>query len=364
MGAIISHESRGASFSDPHFTRNHPMDKSPKSKSMSDLSLLHKRNPKGPARDSLELDVEEREGGRGKAVHRELAELEEVTSAQVQSLRREFEEVSAPNAFMSFATLNKFQTRMIRRKGESFYRKLAGISPLLRSPKPSEKDIRALARKLCVRVFKHYRLWDEDEDEPGGDAVVTFEQYLAVVYKMKIKEEKHPSCASQSKSGSKSILKAGWKEEAKGGEGKDVQLRRAVEFQDHPSEEVMDEEWKLKMMTSTRLRDEGQRCGVAGRWKMMMKNGEREKRNEKGMEQGHSGDEEEGTGRRAEVKDLDSKAEEDQGVHSKLELVFELSEEEVHCKLEVMKDIKMSIERELERQQNESKEGKQTLHMK
>ena len=46
------------------------------------------------------------------------------------------------------------------------------------------------------------------------------------------------------------------------------------------------------------------------------------------------------------------------------ELVFELSEEEVHCKLEVMKDIKMSIERELERQRDEPKEGKQTLHIK
>uniref|UniRef100_A0A7S0E5K6 Uncharacterized protein n=1 Tax=Hanusia phi TaxID=3032 RepID=A0A7S0E5K6_9CRYP len=222
---------------------------------------------------------------------------------------------------------------------------------------------------------------------------------------MKIKQQENVTCVSRGEFGLKSILRPSRQEEEDGGQVEEVQHVRAVEFRDQLSDELMDEEWKARMKSSRRLRDEEEvellrfrglhieECPTlsADDAPQHVLPGEHS-----GSETQADGeaDEEVSKGRGGAGEDLDvglinvlphrsmsfkqfkeQKAEQPptevnlaymNHLHQHLvrEIVFELSEEEVLHKREVMEEIKKSIERELERQRDPRKEGKQSLQIK
>eukprot|EP00281_Chroomonas_sp_CCMP1168_P009713 CAMPEP_0206269822 /NCGR_PEP_ID=MMETSP0047_2-20121206/32517_1 /ASSEMBLY_ACC=CAM_ASM_000192 /TAXON_ID=195065 /ORGANISM="Chroomonas mesostigmatica_cf, Strain CCMP1168" /LENGTH=309 /DNA_ID=CAMNT_0053698377 /DNA_START=77 /DNA_END=1003 /DNA_ORIENTATION=+ len=115
--------------------------------------------------------------------------LVEVPEKQVRQMRQEFESISAPKVSMTFAQLQKFQARMIRRQGTALFKNMpmtamAALSK--REKKFTEKEIREYARKTAEQVFTQLGQWDTFNGASYNGSTITFELYLAVALRCKV----------------------------------------------------------------------------------------------------------------------------------------------------------------------------------
>ena len=147
--------------------------------------------------------------------------------AQVSHLHAEFESVSAPMASMTLPNLTKFQTRVLRKHGDKLMKHLKASNPIhsLGKKGAGDKDLRDQAKKTsvlgCFRpamllcrnlsfacmslreprilltpcrlpppsppsVFRKLGYWDEELKQPHPEKTVTFDEWLALVYKCKV----------------------------------------------------------------------------------------------------------------------------------------------------------------------------------
>jgi hypothetical protein len=150
---------------------------------------------------------------------------------QVAHLHKEFEDVSAPMATMTLLNLTKFQTRVLRKHGDKFMKRLSMGNPIHALKKGTgDKELRDQAKKtatlgyfrprmlcillslrmylspalpcivltllvrlrcpsVCASVFKRLGYWDEETKEPIPEKTVSFDEWLAIVYKTKVNHE-------------------------------------------------------------------------------------------------------------------------------------------------------------------------------
>ena len=110
-----------------------------------------------------------------------------LSAAELASIRKEWEAISAPMATMSLHKLQKFHARILRKDGGRVLMNMRATNVIgSLQKKPIEKEIRDQARKTSVWLFKKLSYWNTETDEPVEDKTVSFEEYLAHVCRVTV----------------------------------------------------------------------------------------------------------------------------------------------------------------------------------
>ena len=110
-----------------------------------------------------------------------------LSAAELASIRKEWEAISAPMATMSLQKLQKFHARILRKDGGRVLMNMRATNVIgSLQKKPIEQEIRDQARKTSVWLFKRLSYWNIETDEPKEDQTVAFEEYLEHVCRVTV----------------------------------------------------------------------------------------------------------------------------------------------------------------------------------